>query len=174
MLARHAWFQWLNTKHVHDARMRSFWKKFSDKQLDLQGVDAATPGLPPSPSASNGEKGIANTAREQPRVKSAAVHKSGQPLIVAIEALEEDPANPRSEIREADVDELADRASGSTASWKPSSFNQQMPRTGTASTLAPSGCEPPDAPDWLKSLSSSATRRPIPTRSSTRTRSAMA
>ena len=37
-----------------------------------------------------------------------------------------------------------------------------MPRAGTASTLAPSGCEPPDAPDWQKSLSSSATRRRDP------------
>ncbi len=89
--------------------MRSFWKKFSDKQLDLPGVDAATPDLPSSePLASNGKKGTADKAREQQDVERAAVHKSGQPLIVPIEALEEDPANPRSEIREADVDELAD------------------------------------------------------------------
>ena len=95
--------------HVHDARMRLIWKKLSDRQLDLPGVDAAVPGPSSSnPATSTGKKRDAELAREQSEVQGVAVHTSGQPLIIPIALLEEDPANPRTEFPEGDLDELAD------------------------------------------------------------------
>lgn len=91
--------------------MRSFWKKTSDKQLDLLGVDPEPPA-----SRSNGRHPSGNQdccidathARSQSASATAIVLANGQPLMVPIAVLDEDPNNPRTEFPDAELDELAD------------------------------------------------------------------
>lgn len=104
----HSWFRLLNARHVHDSRMRSLWKKFSHKQLNLPGVDAAVAEPPSSESAgSNGTKGDADAPRAKSKFQRAADPQSGKPLIIPIALLEEGRANPRTEFPEAELEELA-------------------------------------------------------------------
>ena len=94
---------------VHDARMRSFWKKASDKQLDLLGVDViAPPALRPEARARREQMRDANTSATPLQAEGAADPVNGQPLILLISALEEDPNNPRTEFSDVELDELAD------------------------------------------------------------------
>lgn len=83
--------------HAHDARMRSFWKKTSDKQLDLLDADVtAQPGRLPM------AEGSGTTTALEPRVST-----KGRPLMVPVSALDEDTANPRTEFPDATLDDLA-------------------------------------------------------------------
>jgi len=89
--------------------MRSFWKKTSDKQLDLLGVDPEPPA-----SRSNGRHPSGNqdfgigASRARSQSATAIVLANGQPLMVPIAVLDEDPNNPRTEFPDAELDELAD------------------------------------------------------------------
>jgi hypothetical protein len=73
-------------RHRHDARMRLPWNKSTSLQLDL--LDAAA---------------IADEMSPQSNATSTA---AGQPLMLALTSLYADPNNPRTEIPEAELDEL--------------------------------------------------------------------
>lgn len=92
--------------HAHHARMRSFWKRANDKQLELKGIDPAPP-VPPridKPTRSNQDcGGIAPVATTQ----FHTVRAHGHPLALPLERLYEDPDNPRTEFPDAELDELA-------------------------------------------------------------------
>jgi hypothetical protein len=94
---------------VHDSPMQSFWKKASDKQLDLLGLDAITPSaLRPEAHASSEQMHDVNTSASPLPAEVVAAPADGQLLILPISALEEDPANPRAEFSEVDLDEIAE------------------------------------------------------------------
>lgn len=94
---------------VHDAPMRSFWKKASDKQLDLLGLDAITPSaLRPAAQPSSEQMRDLNTSASPLPAEVVAAPADGQLLILPISALEEDPANPRTEFPDDEIDELAE------------------------------------------------------------------
>lgn len=92
---------------VHDPPMRLFWKKASDEQLELLGVEPVPP-VPPrtEPRARNNQDcgGNASVATAQP----AAVLANGHPRLVPLDRLYEDPNNPRTEFPKSQIDELAD------------------------------------------------------------------
>jgi hypothetical protein len=92
---------------VHDPPMRLFWKKASDEQLELLGVEPVPP-VPPrtEPRARNNQDcgGNASVATAQP----AAVLANGHPLLVPLDRLYEDPNNPRTEFPKSQIDEIAD------------------------------------------------------------------
>jgi ParB family chromosome partitioning protein len=96
---------------VHDPPMRLFWKKASDEQLELLGVEPVLP-VPPrtEPRARNNQDcgGNASVATAQP----AAVLANGHPLLVPLDRLYEDPNNPRTEFPKSQIDELADDIRG--------------------------------------------------------------
>jgi ParB family transcriptional regulator, chromosome partitioning protein len=87
--------------------MGSFWKKASDKQLDLLGVDPVPP-VPPrteQPARNNRDcSGNASVATAQP----ASITANGHPLLVPLDRVDEDPNNPRTEFPEPEITELAD------------------------------------------------------------------
>jgi ParB family chromosome partitioning protein len=74
--------------------MRMPWRKSNANQLDLLGgaptVDASAVAAP------------------TPQARPSAAAPSGQPLLLSVSLIDEDPANPRTEFPEADLDELAD------------------------------------------------------------------
>jgi ParB family chromosome partitioning protein len=89
--------------------MRLLWKRSNDKQLDLLGIDAvASEALHPRAEISSGLKRDTNTSAVPLLCGGVVARTSGQVLILPISALEEDPANPRTEFPESDIDELAD------------------------------------------------------------------
>jgi ParB family chromosome partitioning protein len=74
--------------------MRMPWHRPEPKeQLDLLG-DLPSAGQP--------------IAVPRPKSKHPALHASGAPLLVATTLIDEDPANPRTEFVDAQIDELAD------------------------------------------------------------------
>jgi ParB family transcriptional regulator, chromosome partitioning protein len=78
----------------HDGRMRFPWQKpDTEQQLDLLG-DAAAPKVPAPMSR----------AKAKPALPSAG----GNPRLVPISHIDEDPTNPRTEFPDAKVTELAD------------------------------------------------------------------
>jgi ParB family chromosome partitioning protein len=88
--------------------MRLLWKKFNDKQLDLLGVDAVVSEvLRPAAKVNSEHKRDTNTASASLQAVRV-VDRSGLPLILPVSALEEDPANPRTEFPDADLEELAE------------------------------------------------------------------
>lgn len=77
--------------------MRSFWKKTSDKQLDLLDADvSAQVGRVPLAEGSGAIE-----------ARTSCVHANGQALMVPVAALDEDTANPRTEFPDATLDDLA-------------------------------------------------------------------
>lgn len=93
--------------HAHHARMRSFWKRANDKQLELKGIDPAPP-VPPridKPARSNQD---CDSDAEVAPLDYHALRANGQPLVVPLERLYEDPDNPRTEFPDAELDDLAE------------------------------------------------------------------
>ena len=93
--------------HAHHARMQSFWKKANEKQLELKGIDPAPP-VPPridEPTRSNQDCG--GNASVSP-LEYHALRANGQPLLLPVASLREDPNNPRTEFPDAEIDELTD------------------------------------------------------------------
>jgi ParB-like nuclease domain len=76
-----------------------------DKQLDLLGGDAVAPeSLRPLAKVGSDERESSASSR----AAGVGDGAHGQPLILPISALEEDPTNPRTEFPESELDELAD------------------------------------------------------------------
>ena len=97
--------------HAHHARMRSFWTKAIDKQLNLSGVEPMPPAptRTDNPTRSTGHEG-GKTSVTPTRPGSAAATANiatGNPLMVSVTSLCEDPNNPRTEFPDAELDELA-------------------------------------------------------------------
>jgi len=94
---------------AHDARMRTLWSRPNSPQLGL--LDSA-PVEPVVPAAVRGAESAASElnskAVEAWTVDALAAVAEGRPLFVALSALYEDPANPRTEFPDADLDELAE------------------------------------------------------------------
>jgi ParB family chromosome partitioning protein len=89
--------------------MRLLWKRSNDKQRDLLGIDAvASEALHARAEISSGQKRDTNTSAVSLLCGGVVARTSGQVLILPISALEGDPANPRTEFPESDIDELAD------------------------------------------------------------------
>jgi ParB family transcriptional regulator, chromosome partitioning protein len=87
--------------------MRLPWNKSNVEQLDL--VDEANEGPIESPAMDFIEKGIdLPTAAYATELSLDALAAEGQPLLVPVEGLEEDPANPRTEFPDEEIAELAD------------------------------------------------------------------
>jgi len=88
--------------------MRAFWKKASDNQLELLGVETLMPAAPCIDKQVSGRerhRDNALIARPKPAVVIAG---TGQPLLVSISSLDENTANPRTEFPEAELAELAE------------------------------------------------------------------
>jgi ParB family transcriptional regulator, chromosome partitioning protein len=97
--------------HAHHVRMRSFWKKPNDKQINLACVDT----MPPVPSwidrpTRSSHRGGGNAAVAPPssgRADSQADIAAGRALQVPVTSIEEDPDYQRSEFPDAELDEHA-------------------------------------------------------------------
>jgi ParB family chromosome partitioning protein len=89
--------------------MRLLWKKFSDKQLDLLGVDPVLPALRSNERHPSGNQDCAiDASLARSKTATAIVPANGQPLMVPISTLDEDAANPRTEFQQAELDDLTE------------------------------------------------------------------
>jgi ParB family transcriptional regulator, chromosome partitioning protein len=87
--------------------MRVPWDKSKVEQLDL--VDEANEGLIERPVSASVEKGSDSmTSSFAQDLSLDALATEGQPLLVPVDGLEEDPANPRTEFPDEEIAELAD------------------------------------------------------------------
>jgi ParB family chromosome partitioning protein len=97
--------------HAHHARMPSFWKKAIDKQLNLSGVEPMppAPARTDKPTRSTGhEDGKTSVTPTRPDSPAATANiATGNPLMVPVTSLCEDPNNPRTEFPDAELDDLA-------------------------------------------------------------------
>jgi hypothetical protein len=134
--------------------VRMPWSKSGNLQLDL--LDAPTvPEAAPSPPGAPGA-----SARSASMVPTASLH--------------EDANNPRTEVPEAELDQLADDIRQHGILQPIVVPPPPMLRGGIRFTSAPSGGAPRSASDWMKCRSSSGMAPRTPTPKSQRTRNAMA
>jgi len=89
--------------HRHDALMRMPWNRSNADQLDLVDESDAGACEPELPDAA--EHVGARTPLQGLSVDTRGTE--GTPLLIPVDCLEEDPANPRTEFPEAEIDELA-------------------------------------------------------------------
>jgi phytoene dehydrogenase-like protein len=89
--------------------MRLLWKRASDKQLDLPGVDAPVPAaLRTDGQARSNPDCAVNVLPASSQTASAIVPANGQPLMVPVTCLDEDANNPRTQFADAELEELAE------------------------------------------------------------------
>jgi ParB family chromosome partitioning protein len=91
--------------------MGSFWKRANDKQLNLSGVEPMppAPARTDKPTRSTGhEDGKTSVTPTRPGSAAATANiATGNPLMVPVTSLCEDPNNPRTEFPDAELGELA-------------------------------------------------------------------
>lgn len=87
--------------------MRLPWTKLKAEQLDL--VDEANAGLIEGPISEPVEEGVDTQASAPPKeISLDALAVEGQPLLVSVDCLDEDPSNPRTEFPNEEIEELAE------------------------------------------------------------------
>ena len=86
--------------------MRVPWTRSKAEQLDLV-VDADAGSSPGFTSAARDELTHRAACAEEPELSLAAFSADGIPLSLSVDAIEEDPANPRTEFPDAEIAELA-------------------------------------------------------------------
>jgi ParB family chromosome partitioning protein len=90
--------------------MRFPWHRSSDAQMTLQGIPAPEPAGPARTTAEAGHsRSAAAVDKPSPRPQHSTIHYSGagKPLRVAVDQIVENPANPRTEFPQSDLDALA-------------------------------------------------------------------
>ena len=122
---------------AHDRRMRLPWDRSKPPQLDLLGPEE------PAPIAEPPAKALTATPDAPPQevphmpVVEPLPAPTGEPLLIPLSALCEDPDNPRTEFPQAELQSWP-RTFASTASCSRSSCSRQMPTGATSFTSAPS------------------------------------
>lgn len=84
--------------------MRIPWNKAKAEQLDL--VVDANPGSSPGFKTEAHDEVAHPASAEEPAPSLAAFSADGIPLSLSVDAIEEDPANPRTEFPDAEISEL--------------------------------------------------------------------
>ena len=88
------------------AFMRLPWNKSNVEQLDLVGNASSGPSLGSTSEASD-EAAHRSACAEEPELSLEALSADGSPLSLPVEAIDEDPGNPRTEFPEEEIAELA-------------------------------------------------------------------
>jgi ParB family chromosome partitioning protein len=87
--------------------MRVHWNKSKAEQLDL--IDETNEGPVESPVSGPVEERVVSRTTVSPEELSLdSLGAEGKPLLVPVDGLEEDPANPRTEFPDEEIAELAD------------------------------------------------------------------
>jgi len=85
---------------------KSWWKSKAE-QLDLLAALTCEPSVTPSKPTADSAQAESGSQMPVPRATCSSDTASGQPLLVPIECMSEDPDNPRTEFPQSDLDELA-------------------------------------------------------------------